>query len=195
LDSDFRAGANRHYQINDIRSQLKPRLKPKVEKALHFGKPITVKHNTPQSLTPDGKTTIGAEEYDFEVFNSLWHFADWINEHNKDGPFRLQELGDTDITGPTSSYDGPTYGRRYEIFYNQCQLGTLEISADLFQKLHDPGIKSVDVGIAIGSHMSPLEISFSNLYGFLLLLASLLTSTEKQSRHANVSSMITPWAA
>ena len=36
------------------------------------------RHNTSQSLTPDGKTTIGAEEIDFKVFNSFWHFADWL---------------------------------------------------------------------------------------------------------------------
>lgn len=51
-----------NYQINDIRSQLKPRLKPKVEKALLRSEPIKVKHDTPRSLTPDGKTTYGAEE-------------------------------------------------------------------------------------------------------------------------------------
>ena len=36
-----------NYQINDIRSQLKPRLKSKVEKALLWSKPIAVKHNAP----------------------------------------------------------------------------------------------------------------------------------------------------
>jgi len=168
-----------NYQINDIRSQLKSRLKAKVEKALRWSEPIKVKHNTPRTLTPDGKTRFGAEDYDFECFNSFWYFADWINEQETDGPFRLQELGDTTIRG-SAGEEGPAYGRRYEIFYNQCKLGTLEISANLHQHF-DRADKSVDVSIAI-DHMSPLEISFSNLYGFLLLLASLLTSRERQSQ-------------
>jgi transposase len=28
----------------------------------------------------------GAEDYDFECFNSFWYFADWINEQEKEGP-------------------------------------------------------------------------------------------------------------
>ena len=46
----------------------------------------------------------------------------------EDGPWRLQELDNTEISGDLAS-DFPAYGRRYEIFYNQVKLGLLEIIA------------------------------------------------------------------
>ena len=128
---------------------------------------------TPPDLTPDGKTRTGAEDYDFECFNSFRHFANLINHREGRGPFRLQELADTEIRGGPGQ-DSPAYGRRYEIYDNRCKLGTLEISAssDWYFNRAD---KSVDMTIAIDK-MSPLEISYSNLGGFLCSMAMLVMS-------------------
>lgn len=102
------------WQVNELRETRKPRLKPKLLKELRWGKPIAVRHDTPRSLTQDGKECFGAEKQDFEWFRSFWYFADWINKLYSDlsEPIRLQELGDTRIRGSRASeapaYDGET---------------------------------------------------------------------------------------
>jgi len=166
------------YQVNQLREARKPRLKPKILKELRWGEPITVKHNTPRSLTPDGKECFGAEKQDFECFQSFWYFADWINKLYTDlsEPIRLQELGDTRIRGSRAS-EGPAYGRRYDIYYNQCKIGLLEICAGL-ERHFDQENKSVDVEITI-DRIPPTVLPYSDVYGFLQTVASLVTSTER----------------
>jgi hypothetical protein len=160
------------HQVNKLREAGKPRLKPKVLKALFEAEPITVKHDTPRSLTPDGKEHFGAGKHDFECFQSFWYFADSINKLYSDlsGPFRLQELGDTAITG--SLREGPAYGRRYDIYYNQCKIGRLQICAGL-DRHFDPQNKSVEAEIVLDP---PTMLPYSDVYGFLQHVASLVTS-------------------
>jgi hypothetical protein len=67
------------YQVNQLREARKPRLKRQVLKALFEAEPITVKHDTPPSLTPQGQET-WAEPHDYECFRSFWYFADSINK-------------------------------------------------------------------------------------------------------------------
>lgn len=52
------------YQVHQLREARKPRLERKVLDQLLEGEPIRVKHNTPRSLTPDGKECCGAEKDD-----------------------------------------------------------------------------------------------------------------------------------
>ena len=53
-----------------------------------------------------------------------WWFA---NGQDDSGNWRLQELPNTELR--IGFYDEPRFGRRYHIFYNQVQIGELEVSA------------------------------------------------------------------
>jgi hypothetical protein len=174
------------HQVNELRESRKPRLKPKVRRALLWANPITVKHDTPRSLTPDEKECFGAEKHDFECFQSFWYFADCINKLYSDlsGPIRLQELGDTLIQGSLSNH-GPAYGRRYDIFYNQCKIGLLEICAGL-DRHFDPENKSVDLEITI-DRVPPTMLPYSVVYGFLQSIASLVTSAHRPKYPGNTA--------
>ena len=166
------------WQVNALREARKPLLKPKILKQLRWGEPITVKHDTPRSLTPDGKELWGVQKRDFDLFQSFWYFADWINKLYGDlsEPIRLQELKDTEIKGSLSS-ERPAYGRRYDIFYNQCKIGLLQICASPRSHLN-PNDKTVDVEITIDG-VPPTVLPYSNVYGFLQTIASLVASMER----------------
>jgi hypothetical protein len=136
------------YQVNELRTARKPRLKPSVLKSLFEAEPITVRHDTPRSLTPQGEES-WAEPYDHECFQWFWYFADSINEmySSLSEPIRLQELRDTRIRGSLDR-GSPAYGRRYDIYYNQCKIGLLQIRASL-DRYRNPENKSVDVEIVL----------------------------------------------
>lgn len=166
------------YHVSGLREARKPHLKPKILKELRFGEPIRVKHNTPRSLTPDGKQQWGATEHDFECFQSFWYFPHWINKLYSDlsEPIRLQELRDTRITGSRSD-EGPAYGRRYDIYYNRCKIGLLEVCAG-FRRAFDPADKSVDVEVTIDG-VPATALPYSDIFGFLSTVASLVMSATK----------------
>jgi len=166
------------YQVKELRDARKPRLKRKILTELRFGEPIKVKHDTPGSPTLDGKQQWGAERHDFECFQSLWYFPHWINKLYSDlsEPIRLQELQDTRIRGSRAD-EGPAYGRRYDIYYNRCKIGLLEVCAGL-DRVFDPVDKSVDVEITIDG-VPPTVLPYSDVYGFLSTVASLVTSRKK----------------
>jgi hypothetical protein len=67
-----------------------------------------------------------------QFFYEFDDFADVMNWYLADGiiasPFRLQELPDNDVG---TAETGPMVGRVYAVFYNQIQLGRLEIHGDL----------------------------------------------------------------
>lgn len=151
-------------------------IKSRVMRELFDGEPIAVRHDTPQSLTPDGETCFGADEIDFKCFSEFWYFSEYINKIYADlsEPFRLQELGDTTITG-SSADSGPAYGRRYDIYYNQCKVGLVEITADM---LSTDGSVWVEVNF---NRIPPRILPFSDVYGFLATVASLVTSTKKEA--------------
>lgn len=166
------------YVVSELRNATKSRLRPRILRELRFGEPIKVKHATPRSLTHDGKQRYGAEKHDFECFQLLWYFPEWINKLYSDlsEPIRLQELRDTSISGSRAD-EGPAYGRRYDIYYNRCKIGLLEICASL-DRVFDPAVKSVDVEITINA-VPPTVLPYSDVYGFLSTVASLVTSRSK----------------
>jgi hypothetical protein len=96
-------------------------LKKKFRKALWESAPIEPKHNKPKFKglsysVGEGETKFFYEFDDFaDVMN--WYLAD-------DASWRLQELPDTEVG---TAATGPMFGRTYAVFYNQIEVGKLEI--------------------------------------------------------------------
>ena len=87
------------YQVHQLREAKKPRLERKVLDQLLEGEPIKVKHNTPRSLTPDGKECCGAEKDDLLSLVLVLRRLDkqFLQPSRSTNP--LQELRDTSIRG------------------------------------------------------------------------------------------------
>ncbi len=113
--------------------------KAALKKLLEEG-PIVPKHDRPSSLTGDGYagSTSSHEHSFFEWFDM---FTELANRQMSSEPWRFQEKSDTELR---SSFDSPSYGRRYDIFHNQLQVGLIEISADLLHKFSpdDPNVRT-----------------------------------------------------
>jgi hypothetical protein len=87
-------------------------------------------------------------------------------------PWRLQEHEDTDIS--TAATEGPFFGRRYGVTYNQLSLGQLDVYPDLDYTSAEPAV-TVDIEL---EHTRLL--SFYDTYGFLIWIAGRLTSNTKE---------------
>jgi hypothetical protein len=91
----------------------------------------------------------GVTEHDKLFFADFRRFADvlnrWLDEPRN--PWRVQELPDPELTGAWR--DSPGYGRRYAIFYNQVQVGNLQIYADFRYERDHPNVHTeIDVKYA-----------------------------------------------
>jgi hypothetical protein len=70
------------------------------------------------------------QAHDFEDFADVVNW--WLADEYVGSRWRLQELSKSDLSlEGLGSLDGPSYGRRYGVFYNQVHLGTLEIKNGL----------------------------------------------------------------
>ena len=165
-----------NYEINTLK-ESRPQLKKKFVKDLLYSKPKTVKHNPPKNLTPDGKERYGAEKYDFECFLLFWFFGEAVNGELQDSATRIQEINSTDLSLPPHSMDGPAYGRRYEIFYNQVKIGLLEIEANSGWP-PNKWDKSVFAHIAL-DRVPVTALPHHAVRGFLGTIAGLVTSEKK----------------
>src|SRR4051812_20833879 len=96
-------------------------------------------------------------------------FATILNRWLDDTPWRIQELGDPQLR-VMALPDSPSYGRRYEIFFNQIRLGTLEIAA-----VHGYGLHHQNIRAAIELMFARL-LRFSSIKTFLSFLSPLTTS-------------------
>ena len=100
------------------------KLKKKFTTALLHSKPIVPKHQPAKALS-----SLASEE-DRLFFEEFKEFADvvnwWFADKHVGTNWRLQELPEFDLKHNFS--DMPDFGRRYDIFYNQVHLGTLEVS-------------------------------------------------------------------
>jgi hypothetical protein len=99
--------------------------------ALFKSEPITPKHGVPAGLTGDWSAEtfgdpIGDRFFsDFDIFPDQLNQLYTANDSWEGGPWRLQELADTLLS---RSEDGPRFGRRYSVFYNQANIGIVEIN-------------------------------------------------------------------
>ncbi|WP_395449407.1 hypothetical protein ACHMW7_05915 [Aminobacter sp. UC22_36] len=81
-------------------------------------------HQLPSSICENGVKSFITPAHHI-LFDDFKWFGVMLNRHIAD-PWAIEELRDTEIRDYLS--DGPEYGRRYRVFYNACQMGTLEVS-------------------------------------------------------------------
>jgi hypothetical protein len=102
-------------------------LKRKFLKALLHSGPIMPQHHSPKSIGEGFASLVDEEDQRF--FDDFRDFARvvnwWLADKDVGGPWRLQELPDTELTLHFS--DMPNFGRRYSIFHNQVKVGILEV--------------------------------------------------------------------
>ena len=108
-------------------------------KALLRSDPIAPKHGTPTRwtfeddayITKYERTPLGtifrAQRLFFNDFSDFAMVVNWWFEGSEDR-WRLQELADNELR---TDEPPPKYGRRYSIFYNQTNLGVLEMRRGL----------------------------------------------------------------
>ena len=167
------------YQVNTLR-EGRPQLKKSFVNDLLYSEPITVKHDPPKTLTPDGKQTYGAEKHDFECFMLFWFFGEAVNRELEDSAIRIQEINTTEISG-SLGMESPTYGRRYEIFCNQVKIGLLQIVAQhgLLAERDRPVYADITL-----DRVPITAVSHHQISGFLTTIAGLVTndgdSTERE---------------
>lgn len=80
-------------------------------------------HQQPKSLIEGGALAsfiTAAHETLFEDFR--W-FGAMLNQHVAE-PWAIEELNDTSIDGT----DGPEIGRQYQVYYNACKMGTMQVT-------------------------------------------------------------------
>ena len=101
---------------------------------------------------------------------------------SEDYPWKLQEPGDHEI----ADFDGPSYGRRYEVYYNQVLVGEIKIQAD---SLHE--YSTDDPNVVVDVELNYVRIlPFDRVYGFLNHLTLLLSSGTKRTENVELSMLI-----
>jgi len=141
-------------------------------KKLLEGGPIMPKHDHPSSLAGDGYAG-STLPHEFSFFEWFDLFAELANRQMGDEPWRFQEKSNTVLS---SSFEGPSYGRRYDIFHNQLKIGLIEVSADVFQEF-TPDAPYVNTEIKL-EHVRLLP--FHEVIGFLNWVAGRLAVGEDQ---------------
>ena len=143
--------------------------------ALFHSGPIHPRHNRRASFTGElpAEEALDAEHrffLDFDMFadrvNNLYTPSDvWDG-----GPWRLQELADTEISFFFDDpRDGPNFGLRYRVFYNQAAIGIVEISAAFdYDAEKEPKVST----LLKLEHVRLLP--FEEVVGFLITLAQYL---------------------
>jgi hypothetical protein len=101
--------------------------------ALLHEQPIVPKNNAP--LVSDDDFPSNEDEVFFRDFGQ---FATVMNLCLKDTPWRIQEMPDTRLA--LSTLEGPAFGRRYDLFHRQVDIGTLEIAPDLHYTAAAPSV-------------------------------------------------------
>ncbi|MGO8145239.1 hypothetical protein AB9F42_20525 [Rhizobium leguminosarum] len=80
------------------------------------------RHQQPESLEAGGAVASGIEPAHHIVFEDFRWFAAVLNLHLP--AWAIEELNDTHFRGD----HGPAVGRRYKVWYNACQVGTMQVT-------------------------------------------------------------------
>jgi hypothetical protein len=135
----------------------RPQLKKKAANALWRSKPIVPRHDPPKVAGGD-YYGLANEEDQLLFFSDFKDFADVINadlaEEYRPSAFRLQDSPEGDRRLDVDFDHGPTLGRTFTIFYNQTEVGKLEIS---------PGYK---YGSDSQTVFTSLQIDWARFIGF-----------------------------
>jgi hypothetical protein len=106
-----------------------PNFKKKFIKRLLQSEPITPKHQPPKTIGGNFQSMVRKEHQLF--FDDFADFVEvvnrWLEDEHVGSRWRLQELPETEMSLHGVFNYGPSFGRRYAVFYNQVQLGELEV--------------------------------------------------------------------
>lgn len=157
----------------------RPKLKKKFVKSILNSKPIIPKHERPESITEQFRDIV--DERDKAFFDDFRDFGDvvnwWCSDEYTGSPWRLQELADTELR--ISIGDSPDFGRRYSVFYNQAELGTLEIMPLQNFRRENPSIRT-----QIELDWTRL-LSFEAVSGFLWTVANHVADLDPKSQDSS----------
>ncbi len=87
-------------------------------------------HQQPASLVAGGAIESWINSSHQILFEDFRWFAAVMNRHLADA-WVIEELNDTSVRG----IDGPDIGRRYQVWYNACKMGTLQVTVAGFGSL------------------------------------------------------------
>lgn len=90
------------------------------------------RHQQPESLAAGGALKSFITPAHEMLFDDFGWFAAVLNKNVSD-PWAIEELNDTNVRG----LESPEVGRRYRVWYNACEVGTMQVTAAGFSVL-DP---------------------------------------------------------
>jgi hypothetical protein len=134
------------------------------------GTPIAVRHSQPPSVDHEG-VTFGVDEHDRLLFAKTTHLGDMLNRHLSWGAWRVQETSRNAIP----SFDGPKFGRRFQLFYNNHLAGEISLYSDFQFRKDSPLRVSIEVEVEAAQFFP-----FYDLHGLLKALASLVMDEGKE---------------
>ena len=150
-------------------AQKPPTPNKKFKDTIWKGDPITPKHDRAKSISEFRNLV---SEGDHRFFADFAEFGDvvnwWLADKHVGSSWRLQELSNTNLRLTFS--DSPEFGRRYDIFYNQARLGTLEVSAGYDSHGNAYSIETANVRTDISLGMIRL-LHFDEITEFLNAIA------------------------
>jgi hypothetical protein len=138
----------------------------KQEDNILLGTPIEPKHANPKLKHWGITKSLRRFFADFDQFGVITN--EWAPI--KDSPWRLQELENTRLR--TFNDDSPKYGRRYDLFYNQQRVGSLEIADTPDYTTEEPRVRSNVVILDARVIPHPLD----DVSRFLTSIATLLSA-------------------
>jgi hypothetical protein len=143
-----------------------------VRRLLHSS-PIEPQYDVAENIEEGGGTFFMTDAYR-RFFQDFDQFAELMNGHFKNSPWRLQQIGDPFLKNFGDDY--PQHGRRYDVFYNQVCIGDLEINPDFkYDTRNNPLVRScvklADVRL----------LPFDEIYRFLLAIAHNLSGGASES--------------
>ncbi|RWQ80741.1 MAG: hypothetical protein EOS85_15845 [Mesorhizobium sp.] len=104
-----------------------------IKKEIEDGERHPPEHKQPNALAEGGVKTY-VTRADEIVFDDFQWFGTMMNRDVAD-PWAIEEMEDTEIRDFGS--EAPEYGRRYRVYYNACDMGTLQVRSDGFDVLND----------------------------------------------------------
>ena len=117
-------------------------LNKKAAKALWRSDPIVPRHNPPK--VAGGNWSGQARDVDRLFFADFTQFADvvnwWLADEFTKSRFRLQDLPEGDVLLNVDFDSGPRLGRCFALYYNQTDIGRLEIDPSYYYTTENPNV-------------------------------------------------------
>lgn len=107
----------------------------KIIQLIEEGERHAPRHDPPLSLEAGGAYESFIKPPHVVLFNDFRWYGSMLNHHLADS-WSVEELNDTDVRDPLS--DGPKVGRRYRVWYNACELGTIQVTVGGIDWIFNP---------------------------------------------------------